>query len=145
MQKSVFLKKKYPTATVSKNIIHTISFQKYFKKSDVAYLKKLKEQYTLILLTKGNRAFQNFKIKSSIGIDLFSKIYITQEEKEMFLEKHPALHSALFINDKEKENRILAKAFPSLSIYHFTGYVDAPCPPRCVEIKSLRQIKKRKQ
>jgi FMN phosphatase YigB (HAD superfamily) len=102
------------------NLIHkkisNLSLKSYLFPKVAKDLKKLSKENYLILLTKGDKGFQNTKINSSNISKYFEEIHITKKNKEEFLKDKKYPHPIYFINDKKSENRIIKKMFPKIIV-----------------------------
>ncbi len=79
-------------------------------------LKNLKKNHYLILLTRGNKNFQTFKIAQSNISKYFNETHITEDAKETFLKEMVFSEEVYFINDKENENNTIKENFPNFKI-----------------------------
>ncbi len=85
--------------------------------SDVeVLLSELKQNHKLILLTKGENEFQNFKINKSGLAEHFAEIHITAGDKEIYLESFNFAEPVIFINDKSDENQKVQEKFPHFHV-----------------------------
>lgn len=84
-----------------------------------SFLKNIdRNEYEVNLLTFGNPAHQQFKVKvSGIG-EYFDNLYFTQELKTKFLEKLVDANTKfIFIDDLEEVTSDIANAFPKAKVY----------------------------
>lgn len=79
-------------------------------------LKDLKNNNHLILLTRGKKNFQTFKIDQSDISRYFHETHIIEDAKEIFLKGMVFDEEVYFINDKESENSIIKDNFPNFHI-----------------------------
>lgn len=85
---------------------------------DAATFLREKEN-AVTIITFGNKAFQEAKVKSAIyGIPRMSVMYTDDLRKGVFLAPHTHLHTdAILVDDSPVELEILAKECPSLALY----------------------------
>lgn len=79
----------------------------------------LSKDHTLILLTLGDRNFQELKIINSGFASCFNEIHIVSKKKENFLKEKNFQGDVYFVNDKKSENEIIRKMFPHIQVIDF--------------------------
>lgn len=96
----------------------SLQLSDYLFPESISTLQRLSADHTLVLVTKGEETFQNFKIKNS-GIETyFTNIYIVPASKDAFLKNLSLEGPVYFINDKESENKAVKETFPDFIIMH---------------------------
>lgn len=98
------------------NWFSNFNLENYLFSKTINNLERLSQNNCLILLTKGDKRFQNIKIKGSKISKYFKEIHITQKNKEEFLKNKKYMHPIYFINDKKSENEIIKNKFPKMII-----------------------------
>jgi FMN phosphatase YigB (HAD superfamily) len=79
-------------------------------------LETLRENHTLILLTKGEAEFQKMKIAGSGLGTYFQHIHITPYPKEVLLSREEFELPIVFVNDKKEENEKIKELFTDFQI-----------------------------
>jgi len=102
-----------------KDKLNDINFS--FYKSDETFniLNNLSKTHTLILLTCGDKNFQELKIYNSGLSSCFHEIHIIPNNKENFLMNKNFIGDVYFINDKKSENDVIRKMFPGFKVIDF--------------------------
>jgi FMN phosphatase YigB (HAD superfamily) len=98
------------------NWFENLDLTQYVFSNIEVLLSDLKQNHKLILLTKGENEFQNFKINKSGLAEHFAEIHITQNEKEIFLQDFLFEEPVIFINDKLDENQKVQEKFPHFRV-----------------------------
>lgn len=89
----------------------------FLHKEAIESLKKFKSKnHDLILLTFGDKDYQSRKIKASGVSKHFDRVLTTRDKIKTLNEILPQDKYAIFINDKECENKEIKKHFPDLKI-----------------------------
>ncbi len=106
---------------------------------DVANFLSGLKNHRLILLSHGDPDFQMTKLSKLGLVDFFDIIWLTPNNKEIFLKAHFSPDQEfIFINDKQSENDAIQKDFPNAVCY----LIDRHNTKNSNTFSSLQEIKK---
>lgn len=102
------------TSSLLKNLMN-LPYPTYVFEGVPETLAKLKENYKLVLLTKGDEFFQKFKLEKTDLNKFFASrdVYVVSDDKANAASKMELDGEVYFVNNNPKENAEVAGMFPN--------------------------------